>query len=350
MTERRISAGGRPRPVADIPEAVLADRAGVAAKAWLVALLERRPLSEAGRVPAALLAERGPALCEAVLRALASDVALEELGAERAAEVAELAGAVDATEVVVAVETLRAALWAAVADALPPGSSAVAGAELSDRLAHACSIVTVTALASAGAAGGFDQRGIDDRPHAAMETELDEPIRAFRKPAPSPEAPLWVSALRRELAEGARAGRRFGLLLAELDDADRLRLSERDEIAAGAFDSAGRAVRRQVRRADVLAHEEDRFWLIAPDAGRAGSLALAGRVAGAVKRAASLRGAPLTVSVGAAIFPEDGIDAETLIDRAEQYMFAARAAGVQLGDEDDEPASSRFGRGPRIVS
>jgi len=91
-------------------------------------------------------------------------------------------------------------------------------------------------------------------------------------------------------------------------------------------------------------------WLIAPDAGRAGSLALAQRVAAAVESAASLRGAPLTISVGVAIFPEDGIDAEALIDRAEEDMFATRAAGAPFGgDGGEDPAASPFGRGPRAV-
>jgi len=110
MSERRIDAGGRPRPVADVPEAALAACAGPAAKAWLVALLERRPLAQAGRVPVAVLAERGPALCEAVLRALVSDAALERLVAEpAAADIAQIAGAEGAADVVAAAEALRAA-------------------------------------------------------------------------------------------------------------------------------------------------------------------------------------------------------------------------------------------------
>ena len=346
MSERRVDAGGRPRPVADVPEAALAACAGPAAKAWLVALLERRPLAQAGRVPVAVLAERGPALCEAVLRALASDAALERLvAAPAAADIAQIAGAEGAADVVAAAEALRAALWAALADALPSGAGGAA-ADLSDRLAHACSVVTAESLAGArGAPSG--------RPDGPLDAEFDEPILAFGHATPGSRqraSPLWISALRRELADSSRSGRRLGLLLAELDDAERLRLSEREDVAAEAFDSAGRAVRRQVRRADVLAHEKDRFWLIAPDAGRAGSLALAQRVAAAVESAASLRGAPLTISVGVAIFPGDGIDAEALIDRAEEDMFATRAAGAPFGgDGGEDPAASPFGRGPRAV-
>src|SRR5207248_2427909 len=83
--------------------------------------------------------------------------------------------------------------------------------------------------------------------------------------------PLWIEALERQLADGGRSGRSFALLLVDLDSAERLRLAGPEE-AADAFARAGRAVREEVRRPDVVAHEGDgRVWVIAGDTGRAGA-------------------------------------------------------------------------------
>ena len=56
----------------------------------------------------------------------------------------------------------------------------------------------------------------------------------------------------------------------------------------------------------------------------------------------SWRGAPLTVSVGLAVLGEDGHNAATLIDAAEQMRFAAEASGIGIitvepGEDDGEP-------------
>ena len=42
------------------------------------------------------------------------------------------------------------------------------------------------------------------------------------------------------------------------------------------------------------------------------------------------RGAPLRASVGIAVSPDDGTDAASLVAHADEGVFAARAAGVDL--------------------
>jgi len=63
----------------------------------------------------------------------------------------------------------------------------------------------------------------------------------------------------------------------------------------------------------------------------------------------SWRGAPLTVSVGLAVLGEDGHDAATLIDAAEQMRFAAEASGIGIVtvslDPDDDGEPGRPGPG-----
>jgi GGDEF domain-containing protein len=71
--------------------------------------------------------------------------------------------------------------------------------------------------------------------------------------------------------------------------------------------------------------------VVAADLGASGARALADRLADAVAAIAPVRGAPLTVSIGVAASPEDGSDVEVLSARADEALYAARAAGVPIG-------------------
>jgi GGDEF domain-containing protein len=346
MDERRVP--GRPRPVADPVLATVAERPEEVARRWLLALMEAAPLESASAVPVDALAQDGPAFCAAVLRAVGSDDALAALVApgapSPASELMRLSGAVDGPGAVAAAEGLRRAVREAAAGEVSYADSAVL-ADLGDRLAHVCAQLAATAMAMPAAERRAAPAPPADEPEPEPEEAGEAPVVAE---APPPDvdatgaAPLWLAALERQVAGGGR----FGLLLIEVDDAERLRLAESPEAARELFARAARAVRGCVRRGDVLAHEEDgRIWLIAGDALRTGATALAARSAQAVESAVSARGVPLTVSIGIALFPDDGRTGEELMAQAEEGAFAARAAGVRVAGEPDEPAAS----GPRLV-
>jgi diguanylate cyclase (GGDEF)-like protein len=59
------------------------------------------------------------------------------------------------------------------------------------------------------------------------------------------------------------------------------------------------------------------------------ALVVAHRIRDALARPLALQGRPLTVgaSIGISIFPNDGTDAATLLDRADTAMYRAKAAG-----------------------
>jgi GGDEF domain-containing protein len=89
----------------------------------------------------------------------------------------------------------------------------------------------------------------------------------------------------------------------------------------------GEAVSGELRPGDVLGREADgRQWIVAVGDGRD----LAERVAAAVAARPPVRDAPLRVSIGVATSPADGTDADALAARADEALFAARAAGVPV--------------------
>jgi GGDEF domain-containing protein len=282
----------RPRPVADVPPAALAD-GDAPAKGWLLALLAARPLRDAPALPTTDLAAEAPALCAAILRAVGSDGALAELDAI-APRAGALAGATDAAATVAAIGHLRAALWEALTTAMPP-LDAPATAALAERLAFVCDAVAVAAL------GGGDFRIHDARGD-------------------------WRGAIERHLA----GGRPFALVAIEPDDAARVLAGDPDRGAA-ALARVEEAIRGELRPADVLGREDGgRLWIVAADLGAPGARALAERLADAVATVAPMRGAPLTISIGLAASPADATDAEALTARADEALYAARAAGVPI--------------------
>jgi GGDEF domain-containing protein len=278
----------RPRPVADVPPAALAD-GETPAKGWMLALLAARPLRDAPALATAGLAAEGPALCAGIMRAVGSDAAwadLEALGARAGA----LAGADDAAGTVAAVGQLRAALWESLIVAMAP-LDAPTTAALAERLAFVCDAVAVAAVGG-GAFRVRDARGD------------------------------WRGAVERHVA----AGQPFALLAIEVDDLSRLHAADADE-AAAALAGVEEAVRGELAPGDVLGREDDgRLWVVV--SGDGGDLAE--RVAAAVAAGLPVRGAPLTVSMGLAASPAEGADTDALAARADEALFAARAAGVPV--------------------
>jgi GGDEF domain-containing protein len=296
-----------PAPVADVPPAAIAD--GVApAKRWLLALIAARDLQDAAAVPTAELARDAPKLCAAILRAVGSDAHLDL--PPLAARAGAMAGAGSPATAVAAVGLLRAALWESLRATMPPLDAATTAA-LAERLAWVCDLVAAaTVRRGAGHEGGHPAANVRD-----VTTGV---LRDGRSPSAD-----WRAAADCFLAEG----RAFALLAVEVDDVARL-LAADGAAARAAFERAQDAIQRELRPGDVLGPEGDgRVWVVAAELGASGGRALAERLADAVAAAAAPKGAPLSVSVGIAAAPADGTDLDDLVARADEALFAARAAG-----------------------
>jgi GGDEF domain-containing protein len=157
---------------------------------------------------------------------------------------------------------------------------------------------------------------------------FDDPQR----PAGSEQQPtaLWMGALAEEIRHSDATGSPLSLLVVELEEAERMEAVE-GGAARATFGRFARALRSVMRRQDILACESDtRAWVIARETSRLGAQALGERIAGAVRAQEPWRGAPLTVSVGVAVFGADGQEVSALIDAAEESRFAAAASGVAV--------------------
>ncbi len=343
----------RARPVADAPVDVLLPLAEDLAKGWLLALLEQASLEEAGSILAADLSRDGPRLCQAVLRAVADDADLKRLepnGAltPLAARVGELAGASGPEAASRAVDALHAVIWTALRQELR-GPDPDLVAELAERLSLVTGLLRRAVLSRGEAARDRNQpRGLSavaEPDRSAMHDverevergpEVSDSERAW-VPQPSSAEPaqaLWIGALQEEIQR--TAGAPLSLLLAELEDAERITAVHPGSEAGRTFGDFAKAVRSVARRQDILVCEtEARAWIIARDTGRSGAQALGERIAQAVREGRPWREAPLTASVGVAVLGEDGRSPAELMDAAEEARFAAAASGVGVVSDEE---------------
>jgi GGDEF domain-containing protein len=334
----------RPRPVADASVPALADGTAVA-KRWLMELMSAAPLSAAGDLPTAQMARRGPVVCSALIASLGSDGALERL-INHGSTAADASGARAPAALVAAIEALRTAAWSALRDELRPPDPELLSA-LSDRLAHACSALLEAAL-DVPLSAPFSrppEEDDDDEPqmHATdlREVESIAPASARRRrpPAPAwsgepsissgPEGEPWRPSIEKRLKRHDSDKLAFAVLAVELDDLDRLLAT--GDAATEAIELAERGISATLRPGDVLIREHPgRYWLTAPETDALSARALGEQLAQAVADGADHHGVPLTVSIGIAVCPQDGTEAEGLAAHADEAVFAARAAGVRL--------------------
>jgi GGDEF domain-containing protein len=142
--------------------------------------------------------------------------------------------------------------------------------------------------------------------------------------------PPWLAAIARRLERREQDGLPFAVFVVEIDDLERLLSSQTGREVAFALETAERGLTAELAPADLVVRERlGRWWLTSPDRDPASARDLGTRIAGAIAHA-ELGGAPLSASIGVAACPADGESLDALAGRADEAMFAARAAGVPL--------------------
>jgi len=188
-------------------------------------------------------------------------------------------------------------------------------------------------------AGSADELLLEVLDPAALRRppEDPEPIVAPPTGAPrledasAPRADRWTEAIGRQLARHATDARPFAVLCLEVAELDRLVQAGPDERLDRALEGAERALLGALRPADAVIREQaGRYWIVAPDTDAVAARGLAELVAAAVGATPGLHGVPLHAAVGLASCPDDGFDATALEARAEEGLYAARAAGLRV--------------------
>ncbi|MCW2989523.1 MAG: hypothetical protein JWM73_117, partial [Solirubrobacterales bacterium] len=147
---------------------------------------------------------------------------------------------------------------------------------------------------------------------------------------------LLAEHLRYEIARHRRTGRELAVLLLDLDRFkevnDRLGHPAGDRLLS----DVAQALLATVRDGDtVVRHGGDEFCIVAPETGPAEADALGARIHEALQTIEVLD-APLSATVGAAVFPHDGPTAELLLaaaDNAERTAKSGRHRQMALAPE-----------------
>ncbi|MFL5843755.1 MAG: diguanylate cyclase domain-containing protein [Solirubrobacteraceae bacterium] len=149
---------------------------------------------------------------------------------------------------------------------------------------------------------------------------------------------LLAEHLNYEIARHRRTGRELAVLLLDLDRFkevnDALGHPAGDRLLRGVADT----LLATVRTGDtVVRHGGDEFCIVAPETGAAEAEALGGRIHDALA-AIEVLGSPLTATVGAAVFPDDGPTPELLLDAADGAERSAKSGRHRQLALEPEPA------------
>ena len=136
----------------------------------------------------------------------------------------------------------------------------------------------------------------------------------------------------KEIERAARFGRPLALLLLDLDHFKLVNDVWGHQRGDAVLVELAARVRAQVRDVDTCArYGGEEFVVVLPETGPAGAVQAAERILAAVRRRpfgdADETSLDVTVSIGVAVFPDHGTTATTLLRRADEALYAAKAAG-----------------------
>ena len=294
------------------------------AKAWLVKLIERASLEDIKELPTDRIAAELPALISDVLEAAArpdDPYAMAPEPRERAVRLAELrestsSSAAEVTRDIGAIQGVILEALRREADELGPAGFA----DLAIRVAEAVGAVQAEAVETLlrrrsreleSTAGSDPLTGLFDLGHLQQE-------------------------LREALALHERYSHPFALLVLDVEGLRRINDSRSRQAGDRVLVQIALAMRRAIRTVDVPARiAGDEFGVLIPHQDAAAARALAERLVEAVRaETAGTDDSGVEVAIGVVSCPQHGNDATSLLEAADQAMYAAKAGGeaVAVGD------------------
>jgi diguanylate cyclase (GGDEF)-like protein len=139
-----------------------------------------------------------------------------------------------------------------------------------------------------------------------------------------------LNALESEIQRSSRSGRSFAVILMDLDGLKQINDRYGHLVGSRAICRLGNVLRVHSRAIDTAArYGGDEFALVLPEAGAPA----ARRVGERIRERLSADGEdpPVTVSVGAAVFPQDGRTVEELFDAADRSLYGMKRGSKIMG-------------------
>ena len=136
-----------------------------------------------------------------------------------------------------------------------------------------------------------------------------------------------LNALESEIQRSSRNGRSFAVVLMDLDNLKQINDRHGHLVGSHAICRLGNVLRLHSRAIDTAArYGGDEFALVLPEAG----VQAARRVGERIRERLSADGEypPVTVSVGTAVFPQDGRTVEELFDAADRNLYGMKRGGI----------------------
>ncbi|MEI6181001.1 MAG: GGDEF domain-containing protein [Chloroflexales bacterium] len=172
-----------------------------------------------------------------------------------------------------------------------------------------------------------NMRQIDAQAHQLALNEVRLQELSVRDHLTSLFNPRHLEAtLEREIQRAARTQQPLGVIMMDVDHFKRVN----DTLGHAAGDvvlrELGQFLARQVRRSDVACrYAGDEFLLILPETSRETAKERAEQLRNGVKELPLP--VAITISIGVAIFPEDGTTSETILKSADTALYQAKRAG-----------------------
>jgi diguanylate cyclase (GGDEF)-like protein len=172
----------------------------------------------------------------------------------------------------------------------------------------------------------------------AMAAELEKDRQALKKlSASDPLTGLcnhreFFRLLREETERSRRYRHPLSLLMIDLDNFKRINDTYGHPAGDRVLCAVAGVVRRELRQVDQVArYGGEEFAAILPETAESEAFAIATRIRQAVAARplaiSETEGVELTISIGLAVFPDDATAEEGLVERADQSLYAAKAAG-----------------------
>jgi diguanylate cyclase (GGDEF)-like protein len=135
-------------------------------------------------------------------------------------------------------------------------------------------------------------------------------------------------SLVRELHRAQRQGSSLGIVMADLDHFKRINDTYGHDDGDVILRNVGALFQKSIRQDDIACrYGGEEFIIIMPNASRAIVLQRAEQIRERVKRHVSVKQEPVTISLGVALFPDDGQSSETLLNAADTALYNAKNRG-----------------------